>query len=83
MWKQKKKIIENYLPMWCRGELMEENKRLEQKIQAQENHIEHLTAYLRGMQYAIRNGTKITVKGGIADREYLECHCRQQENSQL
>lgn len=80
MWKWKKKIIEKYLPMWCRGELMEENKRLKQKIQAQENQIEHLTAYLRGMQYAVRNGTKITVKGEVADHEYLERNCRQQEN---
>lgn len=61
MWKLKKMIVEKYLPLWCRSELIDENRRLEERNKKQADEIERLSAYIDGMHDALRYRQKIIV----------------------
>lgn len=50
MSKIKKWLYERFLPTWCREDLLEANKRLLEKVDAQAREIERLNAYIDGMQ---------------------------------
>lgn len=63
MWRAKKKIVEKYLPMWCRYELMEENTRLHEKIKEQAGEISRLNAYIDGVHHALHYRQKIVING--------------------
>lgn len=63
MLKWKKQFVEKYLPMWCRAELMDENRQLEKKVERLTRQIEEQSAYIEGMHHALRYQTKITVNG--------------------
>ena len=74
----KKWLCERYLPAWCREELLEENRRLSQRQQELMLEIDRLTAYLAGIQTALKAGRKITIhnNGGRA-HEPVERHTQQ------
>lgn len=63
MLKLKKMIVEKYLPSWCRVELMEENKRLEERNRKQAIEIERLNSYIDGMHDALKYRQKIAING--------------------
>lgn len=83
MWKLKRQIIEKYLPLWCRSELLEENRRLTKELEKQERKIERLNAYIDGIQDTLRFRQKIKIYGGSEKHERLERNCGCKEDIQL
>lgn len=62
----KRWIIDKFLPAWCRSELMDENRRLTEKIEKQAAKIDRLNAYIDGLQDALSRQPKIIINGGDA-----------------
>ena len=69
MCKFKAWLYSRFLPTWCREELLEENRRLQERIDQQRQKILRLEAYTRGMRTALRLGRKIMIQtgGGIIE----------------
>lgn len=64
MRKFKRWLIEKFLPVWCREELLTENRRLRERVQLQAAEIDRLNAYVDGVRDAIRRQPRITINGG-------------------
>lgn len=64
MKKLRKYLINRFLPAWCREELLEENKKLRQKVERQAAEIDRLNAYIDGVADALRRQPRIIVNGG-------------------
>lgn len=56
-------LIERYLPAYLRDDLIEANKRLQKKVDAQALEIERLNSYIDGMQDAIIRQSRIIIRG--------------------
>lgn len=67
MTKFKRWLIEKFLPTYCRNELLEENKRLSERIKELQAKNDRLNAYIDGMESALRY-QKITIRNEVADR---------------
>lgn len=67
MKKFKRWLIEKFLPTYCRNELLEENKRLANKIAELQAKNDRLNAYIGGMESALRY-QKITIRNEVTDR---------------
>lgn len=67
MTRLKRWIIDKFLPAWCRSELMDENRRLTEKIEKQAAKIDRLNAYIDGLQDALCRQPKIIINGGDAN----------------
>lgn len=67
MKKFKRWLIEKFLPTYCRNELLEENKRLANKIEELQAKNDRLNAYIDGMESALRY-QKITIRNEVTDR---------------
>lgn len=68
MRKWKRWLYENFLPAWCREDLLGENARLTSKVQAQSREIVRLTAYIDGMLAATRRQPRITIHAREVNR---------------
>lgn len=66
MTRLKRWIIDKFIPAWCRSELMDENRRLIEKIEKQAAKIDRLNAYIDGLQDALCRQPKIIINGGDA-----------------
>lgn len=64
MKKLREYLINRFLPAWCREELLEENKKLRQKVERQAAEIDRLNAYIDGVADALRRQPRIIVNGG-------------------
>lgn len=64
MKKLKRWLIEHFLPIYLREDLLEENARLQAEIQKQAIHIKQLDAYIDGLEYGIRNQRRLTINNG-------------------
>lgn len=64
MKKLREYLINRFLPAWCREELLEENKKLRQKVERQAAEINRLNAYIDGVTDALRRQPRIIVNGG-------------------
>ena len=64
MKKLREYLINRFLPAWCREELMEENKKLRQKVERQAEEGDRLNAYIDGVTDALRRQPRIIVNGG-------------------
>lgn len=64
MKKLREYLINRFLPAWCREELLEENKKLRQKVERQAAEIDRLNAYIDGVTDAMRRQPRIIVNGG-------------------
>ncbi len=64
MKKLREYLINRFLPAWCREELLEENKKLRQKVERQAEEIDRLNAYIDGVTDALRRQPRIIVNGG-------------------
>lgn len=64
MKKLREYLINRFLPAWCREELLEENKKLRQKVERQAAEIDRLNAYIDGVSDALRRQPRIVVNGG-------------------
>lgn len=67
MKKFKRWLIEKFLPTYCRNELLEENKRLTDRIAELKAKNDRLNAYIDGMESALRY-QKITIRNEVTDR---------------
>lgn len=67
MTKFKRWMIEKFLPTYCRNELLEENKRLSERIKELQAKNDRLNAYIDGMESALRY-QKITIRNEVTDR---------------
>ena len=67
MKKFKRWLIEKFLPTYCRNELLEENKRLKDRIAELQAKNDRLNAYIDGMESALRY-QKITIRNEVTDR---------------
>ena len=67
MKKFKRGLIEKFLPTYCRNEMLEENKRLANKIAELQAKNDRLNAYIDGMESALRY-QKITIRNEVTDR---------------
>lgn len=67
MTKFKKWLILKFLPTYCREELLEENRRLMQKIDTLQAKNDRLNAYIDGMEAALRY-QKITIRNEVTER---------------
>ena len=67
MKKFKRWLIEKFLPTYCRNELLEENKRLSERIKELQAKNDRLNAYIDGMESALRY-QKITIRNEVTDR---------------
>ena len=67
MKKFKRWLIERFLPTYCRNELLEENKRLANKITELQAKNDRLNAYIDGMESALRY-QKITIRNEVTDK---------------
>lgn len=64
MKKLKHWLIEHFLPIYLREDLLKENAKLQAKIQEQEIHIKQLDAYIDGLEFAIRSQRRLTINNG-------------------
>ena len=67
MKKFKRWLIERFLPTYCRNELLEENKRLANRIAELQAKNDRLNAYFDGMESALRY-QKITIRNEVTDK---------------
>ena len=70
MTRLKRWIIDRFLPAWCRSELMDENRRLAEKIEKQAALIDRLNAYIDGLQDALCRQPRIVSNGGDAHGDH-------------
>lgn len=66
MSKLKRWLYNKFLPAWCKDELLSENQRLIQANAAQKQEIDRLSAYIDGMETALRATRRITIKNEVA-----------------
>lgn len=66
----KRWMINKFLPAWCRSELMDENRRLAEKIEKQAALIDRLNAYIDGLQDALCRQPRIIINGGEAHGDH-------------
>lgn len=64
----KRWLIDHFLPVYLREELMKENEQLRAKIQEQAVYIKQLDAYIDGLEYGIRNQRRIVINNGEVKR---------------
>lgn len=64
MKKLKRWMIERFLPVYLREELLRENKQLQEKIREQEMHIKQLNAYIDGLEAGIKTQRRIVINAG-------------------
>lgn len=67
MTKFKRWLVLKFLPTYCRNELLEENRRLEDKIAALQAKNDRLNAYLDGIEAALRY-QKITIRNEVTEK---------------
>ena len=60
-------LCTRFLPLYCREELLSENRRLRDAVKQREEENARLRTYIRGMTAGVRARPKIVIKGGIAD----------------
>lgn len=68
MKKFKRWLIDHFLPVYLKEELLKENNRLRETIREQETHIKELNAYIDGLEYGLRRQRHITINNGEVKR---------------
>lgn len=66
MTKLKKWLCERFLPVWCREELLQENRRLQDSLREERSRNRELQAYIDGIHAALRTQRRITINTGEA-----------------
>ena len=57
-------LIERFLPVYLKEELLKENKRLREKNREQEIYIRQLNAYIDGLELGLRSQRRIVINNG-------------------
>ena len=61
-------LIDHFLPVYLKEELLKENDWLRGKLREQEIHIKELNAYIEGLEYGLRNQRPIIINNGEVKR---------------
>lgn len=61
-------LIDHFLPVYLKEELLKENDRLRDTVREQEIHIKELNAYIDGLEYGLRRQRHITINNGEVKR---------------
>lgn len=64
MKKFKQWLIDRFLPVYLKEELLKENARLEKQLAERDVHIKQLNAYIDGLEYGLRNQRRIVINNG-------------------
>ena len=64
MSKWKAWLIDRFLPAWCREELLDENRRLANRVNGLKAENARLNAYIDGVETALRLGRRIKIYTG-------------------
>lgn len=57
-------LIERFLPVYLKEELLKENERLREKNREQEIYIRQLNAYIDGLELGLRSQRRIVINNG-------------------
>lgn len=57
-------LIDHFLPVYLKEELLKENDRLRDKIREQDVHFKQLNAYIDGLEYGLRSQRRIVINNG-------------------
>lgn len=68
MKKFKRWLIDHFLPVYLKEDLLKENDRLRAKLEEQETHLRELNAYIEGLEYGLRNQRRIVINNGEVKR---------------
>lgn len=68
MKKFKRWLIEHFLPVYLKEELLKENARLREQLVDRDIHIKELNAYIEGLEYGLRNQRRIIINNGEVKR---------------
>lgn len=61
----KRWIIENFLPMWARQTVLQDNRELSRQCKALRQENKELRAYIRGLEKGLRSGRANRNTGGM------------------
>ena len=68
MKKFKRWLIDHFLPVYLKEELLKENDQLRAKLKEQETHLRELNAYIEGLEYGLRSQRRIVINNGEVKR---------------
>lgn len=68
MKKFKRCLIDHFLPVYLKEELLKENDQLRAKLKEQETHLRELNAYIEGLEYGLRSQRRIVINNGEVKR---------------
>lgn len=57
-------LINNFLPIWAREQMMDENRKLTEENLKLKGHIERLNAYIDGLETGIKSQRRIVINTG-------------------
>ncbi|MBO4938484.1 MAG: hypothetical protein J6C98_05730 [Oscillospiraceae bacterium] len=58
-------LIEQFLPVWLKSELLRENDRLRAELREKDTHIRELNAYIEGLEFGLRTQRRITINNRL------------------
>ncbi len=58
-------LLRRFLPEWCRQELLEENRRLRQKLEEQRQKTARLESYLSGLEAGMRAQRRVVIQNRV------------------
>lgn len=61
MKKIKRWLVERFLPVYLKEELVKENERLREELQELRTHVRELNAYAEGLEYGLRSQRRLVV----------------------
>ena len=60
----KKWLVENFLPMWAKETVLEENRQLKRQLKKQEVEVKAMRAYLDGLEMGLRAAKRVASRSG-------------------
>ncbi len=60
----KRWMIENFLPMWAKETVLQENRELTRQLKALRRENQELSAYIRGLESGLRAGRRVNIYTG-------------------
>lgn len=61
-------LMLKFLPAWAKESVYKENSELRKKLDALQRRIEHLNAYIDGLETGIRAQRRVIVKNEVKDK---------------
>lgn len=61
----KRWLYNRFLPAWCKDDLLEANARLEATVEVQRQKIDRQSAYISGLETAMRYQRRVTVRNEV------------------